>query len=397
MGTHRNIPTQIIIFVFAIITVIGGCQSVEENGRKDKAPSARGRTREPGNAPDRHAAATKPAARPAKAPWSQTVNGLQARITLKRSKVINGTLIISTYLHLRNVSGCGAPMKLAWSSEKDAYTCDKMTFRVVDADGRELPGGFGLYSEEVSRKPDLVIPNDGTLSFNISRRGAGIPVDQAGLIDLGPSSCWEFKSKEKDYYLRAVLEIPKTKRNDEDRNWWHGRIELPPVLVPLKPEPMAPAKLGKLIQQLGNKMFSTNSAVSEKAIRALSLIDDERVIPWYLKAMDTNRRSLENAALDRLCMFNTDEAFHGLKKGKASAHILSRSPHPEARKLLLSMWNDPSKWVRITVLHELGEMNSAESLKLLKKMSKDSDKDVRSEALRYLKLRKAHPATQSAK
>ncbi len=357
---------------------------------------------------------TKPGDKAEGATWSQTVNGLQARITLKRSAVSNGTPIISTYLELRNVSNSATPMRLAWAREK-------MKFRVIDADGRELPLAMGCGNWRSLGTQNLVIPNRGTLSFDISSRGLGIPGDQAGLIDLGSTYNWVFKHGGKDYYLRAVLEIPKNKNDKDDRNWWHGKIEIPPVKVPLKPEPVDPAKLGDLIRQLGGKMLATNSNVSEKAVRALSLIDDERVIPWYLKAMDTNRYGLKFAALDRLSRFNSDEALRGLKKGMttrgadigncttdavaaqaaggirhSAACALSRSPHPEARKMLLSLWNDPSRAVRMTVLHELGRMDSAKSLNLLKKMSKDPDKDVRKEALRYLKLRETHPAAKPA-
>jgi HEAT repeats len=125
--------------------------------------------------------------------------------------------------------------------------------------------------------------------------------------------------------------------------------------------------------------------------------------------LDTDRYELKFAALDRLSRFNSDEALDGLKKamttrgdefGKTSSHsqlaenirhsasvALSRSPHPDARPLLLTMWDDPNTGVKITVLHALGKMDSPESLDLLKKMSADRDERVRNEALRYLELR----------
>jgi HEAT repeat protein len=75
---------------------------------------------------------------------------------------------------------------------------------------------------------------------------------------------------------------------------------------------------------------------------------------------------------------------------------LSRSPHPEATKLLLSLWQDPYYAVRIDVLHALGKMDSAESLELLRKMSTDTNETVRNEALRYLKLRMEKPKASEA-
>ena len=184
----------------------------------------------------------------------------------------------------------------------------------------------------------------------------------------------------------------------------------------------AVAKPGELIQQLGKKLLATNWAVSEEAVRTLSLIDDPRVIPWYVKALDTNRYYLKYAALDRLARFPGDTALEGLKKGMKTqgadigncstpevaarmadnirhyaACALSRSPHPEAKKLLLGMWDDPYSGVRVTVLHALGKMNSVESLALLRKMTQDPDEGVRSEALRYLRLRTEKPVTKPEK
>jgi hypothetical protein len=43
--------------------------------------------------------------------------------------------------------------------------------------------------------------------------------------------------------------------------------------------------------------------------------------------------------------------------------------------------------VKITVLHTLSKLDTAESLELLKKMNGDRDVDVRNEALRFLRLR----------
>jgi HEAT repeat protein len=175
-----------------------------------------------------------------------------------------------------------------------------------------------------------------------------------------------------------------------------------------------PATSGELIRELGLTMVEKDADMSSEAVRALSLIADERVIPWYVKALDTNRYELKMAALDRLSRFQGDSAFRGLIMGMrtqandigncsseavakkmaenvrhAAAGALARSPHAEAKRLLLTMWDDPSRAVRITVLHVLGKSNTDDSLGLLKKMSEDVDEGVRDEALRYLQLRAA--------
>jgi HEAT repeat protein len=129
--------------------------------------------------------------------------------------------------------------------------------------------------------------------------------------------------------------------------------------------------------------------------------------------LDTDSYSLRFRALDRLARSNTDAALAGLKKGMAThgadignrrdndelgeqlpsnirnkaAHALARSPHAEARRLMLTFWNDPDKSVRLVVLHVLGRTDKPESLELIKKMTADENEMIRGKAERYLELR----------
>lgn len=338
--------------------------------------------------------------------WSEAVNGLRARIFLKRSEVLNGTPIISTFVAFQNLSGVMSPMKVVWGTER-------MKFRVVNAAGKELQGGMGSYDGRVpTGTMDLLIPMRGELSFDISCRGLGIAGDQAALIDLGVPYCWTIKKDAGDYFMHATLEVEKVQGpRDNSLRAWHGRLELPPVKIPMQAEPIDPSTIDAWIKDLGAKMLS-KSGDSEEAVRALSLIDDPRVIPWYVKALDTDRYDLKFRALDRLARFNTDEALAALKKGMATrgadigtrgsdkmgeqlasnirhgaAQALARSPHVEAKRLLLTFWNDPDDSVRLDVLHALGRMDTPESLELIKKMTADKSDMVRGEAERYLELR----------
>ena len=108
-------------------------------------------------------------------------------------------------------------------------------------------------------------------------------------------------------FLQLVIEIADDKKIDNPRSW-HGRLELPPVAIPMKVEQPDPAKADELIRKLGLAMVTGKGTESEKARRQLSLIADDRVIPWYSKAMDTNNYELKFAALDRLSRFKGDEA-----------------------------------------------------------------------------------------
>ena len=332
----------------------------------------------------------------ADAPWSKPVNGLQARIFLKRTEVFQGTPIIATFLELRNVSNVMNPMRVAWTRRG-------MKLRVLDSKGREVTPGPVAHSGPVVDKLDLLLPLRSTLAFDVSEGGWGVFADKAGQLET-----WTFERDDQDYYLHAVLEVAEGRRaRDGFTLPWHGKLEIPRVLVPLKPEKLDPATLGPLIEKLGRKMFSGDCDVSQEAVRALSLVDDPRVVPWYVKAMDTDQYDLKFAALDRLARFNSDAAIEGIKQGMRpqkderdkdvirhlAASALLRSPHPQAKKLLLTMRDDPYREVRVIVVEALGKMHDKESLDLLEKLSHDADKGVREQAAECLESRTKKPET----
>ncbi len=215
---------------------------------------------------------------------------------------------------------------------------------------------------------------------------------------------------------KTVLKLSKHIPGKWDHNEKTTDINVE-VKTPLKVVPTDQKRMGELIEALGDRMLGRNSDMSDEATRSLGWIEDERVIPFFNKAVATDNYSLRFAALDALAKFKSDDALRGIKAGLATqasdmrAHAttnalagqladnirhsaavaLSRSPHPDATKLLLSLWQDPYYAVRIDVLHALGKVDSAESLELLRKMSTDANEVLRNEALRYLKLRTEKP------
>ena len=347
---------------------------------------------------------------PEEAIWSETVNGLQARIVLKRREVCNGTPIMSTYLVLKNVRNLSSSMKLVWSPEQ-------MKCAVVDKAGAALPHAYGPYSGGGPGRMELVVPVRGEIWFDISHHGLGIPRDKAALMDFGPTRSWVIDPDGKEYFFKAELEFAKPKEDRENSMWvWHGRVELPQVAIPLKAEPIDASILADRIDVLGARMLEYGSDASDEAMDALSLIDDPRVVPWYLKAVATDRYSLKMNAIDRLARLEGDDAFGGLKIGMATqgkdighcstpelaassannirlaaVHALSRTSHPDAKGLLKNMTTDPDDGVRMTAMQALARTESAESLELLQKMSKDPSESVRREASRFLEQRAAKP------
>lgn len=170
-------------------------------------------------------------------------------------------------------------------------------------------------------------------------------------------------------------------------------------------------KLRKLIDKLGVELLKPNSDVSEAAMRDLSNIHDKRVIPYFIKGIETKRYSIQFGSLRALGRYDGEKAFAALKRGMqlsaddvenvtrrkvanqlainlrhVSAVALSSAAHPDAIPFLLTRRTDPSEAVRITILHVLGKMEPAKALPLLREMANDHAERVSNEAKRYIGL-----------
>jgi hypothetical protein len=170
-------------------------------------------------------------------------------------------------------------------------------------------------------------------------------------------------------------------------------------------------RMGKVISSLGTAMFAGGNDVREAEL-ALSSIFDERAIPYLARAVASSDYSLRFTGVSALDKFSAEQALDALKVGMhtqgadlvpqsvshgcdpvagnirhAAAIALSRSPHPDASRLLVSMYDDCTSAVRTTVVQAAAKMTSSESLSLLRMMTKDPDSVVRDEAIRCLGLR----------
>jgi hypothetical protein len=343
------------------------------------------------------------------AAWSEPVNGLRARIEARPWSRSNGTLIVAPFLDLQNVSDLGGGLQLGWKRAK-------MSYSVVDADGKPLEQHYGVYDGIEADKSNLVIPHDGELSFNLSQSGAGIPADQAAMIDLGSDDTWQIPHDGKRYFLRASLQVDPDPADREAGTWdWHGKISLPDAEIPEHAPQPTPTSAAAVIDELGKQMLANRGPISSRATRQLSLIDDPRVVDWYLKAAKSRDYELKSAAIDRLCEFPGDSALEGLRIGMhttaadldggsvdlsenirdEAAEALARSSNPNALNLLFSMANDGCEGVRITVIQQAARANTPASRALLERMASDRDETVRDEALRELhSLHPINPQTQ---
>jgi HEAT repeats len=175
--------------------------------------------------------------------------------------------------------------------------------------------------------------------------------------------------------------------------------------------PQDKAKLGKIIAELGEQMVDRKSDKAERAEQMMAAIQDERVIPWYVKLAEMPHSSPRLAACTPLGRFNNDMALAALQRltkttgadirasattlqlAESSAdgvrhsaiHAIANSPHPKAIPLLWTCANDRNYAVRLTILHKASELKTAEARAIIEKMTMDENKDVRDEAQRYQK------------
>jgi hypothetical protein len=347
-------------------------------------------------------------------PWSAEINGLSARVSVEEREVVNGTPIFSVYLELRNSRDLANAMTIPWPG-------DSLKFNVTDEAGIKVPQGGVVYDGMEVKVPDLVLPHDSTIRVNVSKSGAGVSGDQAALLDLGADQTWTLPRDHRHYRLSAVLDIPERKEKGAGR-WsgpWHGRIEIPSIeILDAESASLAqapdPTFLGRRIDELGTAMLGRDGQASERAMSDLSMIEDPRVVPWYVKAMNVDSYELKFSALDRLSRFQGDEALEGLKKGMttrgadiancttpgvassmannirvAAAQALMRSADPRAKSLILTMVKDACADVRIQVAQAATAMQSSDSLNVLRTLTGDSDATVQAEAKRCLEVRLA--------
>ena len=153
--------------------------------------------------------------------------------------------------------------------------------------------------------------------------------------------------------------------------------------------PVDEKKMGDLIDRLGNEMLAKRGQVNWPLYEMVD-IDDERVIPWFTRGMrEYNDSQIDLVAMEAFEKFNSDEALAGLVEGLPSsdaeiaseaARSLGQSPDPRASDILLKHRSDPRFYVRQAFLNTLYKKDASYAIPLLRKMLKDPNANIRSDA-----------------
>lgn len=154
--------------------------------------------------------------------WSEPAGPLQARLVLVRSRVSNGTPIITAHLDVRNVAAGDNTVEF----NLDRATA---TWTVMDDKGKAVaavsPPGNG--SPVPARKATTLVAG-ARERLVLSKSGAGIAKDQGGHLELASDKVWVFPRDGKAFTLQGKIEVKAT----GERGLWSGTLDLPPVKVP---------------------------------------------------------------------------------------------------------------------------------------------------------------------
>lgn len=157
--------------------------------------------------------------------WSQTVDGIQGRLSISEDQSFHGTRMFAIYLELRNVSPVADPFEL-YFDWTHSFHC-----RLLDKDEKAVPTASLPTSILIPRPFWLSLPYDGVVRFRVSVCGFMVPANSGALI---PMLCgeWLVKSGDgNDYWFDATLVVNPPKV-EVTRRVWKGTLKLPRVKVP---------------------------------------------------------------------------------------------------------------------------------------------------------------------
>jgi len=148
-------------------------------------------------------------------------------------------------------------------------------------------------------------------------------------------------------------------------------------------------ELGGIIAAYGKDAVHHDPSRAERAVRALSSMDDERAVPYLVQAAFSDRVPIQLKALRALGRYQSPLALLGLAQGArddneavrvATAHALGNSAHPQAGKLLGELSTDPAEPVRLAVVTALEGFASPTATKTLAALAHDDSERVREAA-----------------
>ena len=319
-----------------------------------------------------------------------SVNGAQIEVSIlpEKSVIMLGEPIHLSFI-VRNLSGTDLCFSEGGDYRNRLGRPESYDVRAVRSDGKQVP------------KPEILIGMGGVIG------GVKVPAGASATIQLFLPH-WAPFEETGIYTITCKRTLGFL---DLDAEGLRSNGISVPVQTSVQIEVVGSnhEKMGDIIEKLGAEMLGEDEEKAERASRSLDYINDERTVPYFVKAIDSDTNSLVLSSLRSLSKYSTDLAIEGIKKVmKASpkemrrasnrqsaismaesvrlsaAIALKDSKHPDAFSLLLSMRKDSYWGVRLNVVHALGGLGTPEAIEILREMSKDENEVLSREAIRYL-------------
>ncbi len=155
-------------------------------------------------------------------PWSETVNGLQARLSLVEKQPKHGVRWLVPYLELRNVRDLMNAMEVNCSREH-------FTVELVDKDGVVLRSGWALpRSGPAPELPTVILPFDSFMRISLECTNWGI--GRTAAMVQTENGAWNISHEENGkVFLRTTLTADEGKPSWKT---WHGELNTP--LIPVE-------------------------------------------------------------------------------------------------------------------------------------------------------------------
>ncbi len=154
-------------------------------------------------------------------PWSESVNGLRARLSIERAE---DSPFLKVFLEIQNTSDVAGLKTIR-------FTPDSITPTVTNTADRELHRANGPYDGMSPDWTPLKLPFEGTMRFRINFPGLGYdPERDKIIVDLGSLHTWSIP-EEGRWFLSASLNIA-ARQGDHPSMDWSGVILLPKVPLP---------------------------------------------------------------------------------------------------------------------------------------------------------------------
>lgn len=325
---------------------------------------------------------------------------IEVRLVPDKSTIILGEPLYLTY-EVQNHSDQNLWVLVGGDNQNRFGRPNSFTVQVARVDGQILPqldavsigGGITVIRElpaHSAYKFRLLLQDWVTLE-----KTGGYTITAARLIQFSPvTGEWKRPDKTTDTKTHAQCKIQVT--------------------------PPDSAIMGRIIVQLGEALFRDDDEKQrEEAQHTIDWINDDRVIPYLVRAVESQNYERIFCGLEALVKFNddralavmktalhssgsdfgdcctTEEVAQSLAKGirLLAAQSLAKSKHPDAIQFLLSQRKNPDAEIRLTVVHTLGNIKTPEAIALLQEMAKDENALVSGESQRYLK--EFHPTDKS--